>query len=344
MSRAARESVGDLVALVKASPAFPESVKASLPSPQLMALKVLEALVRKLREYGNHDSILPQGAVNTLVGIVAPFAGVKEYPRALEKSSRIATLELAMSILESYSLGGRVEFGRELSQDELSKLAAVFPTMLNWAQGVNLGTDHDLGMSILIAIRLYINISNEQPDVSDVIGPLLTPAVVGLVKKSFAVLEGTPEEQERKAYQDILILSFGLLLNFAESSAASRESVRTIGEHEVQQHQRLSTDYPAAISEDTDGTGIEELLDIFTAKLQKTAEACPPSLNYHAIHANVQPGAIRRRNRSKCRLGLPLHPPRRALSRRPRPVPCPLAAQRRSDAARRGDRGVYRVQ
>lgn len=225
MSKIARESVGELVELVTKSPAFPESGAAAL-SPQFISLKVLDSLVRKLREHGNHDNILPQGAVNTLVGIMKPFIGIKEYPKT-SKINSSALLSLVISILEAYSIGGRIQFRKELSLAELEIVAGLLPILLEWAKDQNLGTNMDLGMDIQLALRFYINISNDFADVCDIIGPSLMPVLIGLVKKSFAVLDGTPEEQERAAYLDLLVLSFGLLLNFAELSAASRESVRT---------------------------------------------------------------------------------------------------------------------
>lgn len=222
MSKAALSQVADLRTLLEKSPIF-RGRKTQVISPQILALKALEKLVRRFREYGSADEILNGAALRGLVDILGPFTACKEYPQAL-RTHGFQLLELPISTLEAYTLGGFCSLEGQVSSDELVSLTKLFSVVSGWT------TDEDLGPLLLLLLRLNINISNNRPLACETLAdPPFITSLVGLIKKKFEALSGILEEQERLLSIDMLVLCLGLMMNFAEFSPKARAVVADWG-------------------------------------------------------------------------------------------------------------------
>jgi hypothetical protein len=219
MSKIAISQVSELRLLIEKSPAFAGTLSKVI-SPQLIALKVLDTLVRNFRAHGSADEILSSPALHGLVRLVTSFSQSEQYPNLL-KTHGLQLLELPLSTLEAYTMGGYGSFEAQVPKEELVKLADLFPAMLGWTN-----TTEDLGPLLLLLLRLIINITNNRPLPCEHLAdsPLML-SLVALIQQKFTELEGKLEEQARLLSLDLLILSLGLMLNLAEMSSGVRAAV-----------------------------------------------------------------------------------------------------------------------
>ncbi|KAF8249477.1 hypothetical protein K440DRAFT_621548 [Wilcoxina mikolae CBS 423.85] len=250
LSKAAQSQVSDLRTLVEKCPVFlGENVK--VISPQILALKVLDWLVRRSREHGSADEILSRNALRGLVEILGPFSTSKEYPKSLQTHG-LQLLELPISTLEAYTMGGYGSLEAQTSDDELLSLARLFTVASSWT------CDVDLGPILLLLLRLNINITNNRSSACEKLSDSsLIASLVALIKKKFDALSGTLEEQERLLSVDLLVLSLGLMMNLAEFSPRARSVVGV----------------QAVPSVEGSPLAIDILLDIFLDRLERAAEA-----------------------------------------------------------------------
>lgn len=217
MSKAAQGLVQDLRTKVEKSPAFTDR-KPKVLSSQIMALKVLEEFVRKLREAGVRDDFLPTGSLKKLVQIMKLFS------KNTTKASDTLPLQLTVSILESYTIGSRAPPEQQLSETELKVVAELLPAVI----GVK---TKDMTDILLLILRLDINLTNNRSSICDIFtGPShslpLTETLVYMVHDKFNDLAGMMLDTEERTVQlDLLVLSLGLLINFAELSDKARYSV-----------------------------------------------------------------------------------------------------------------------
>lgn len=217
MSKAAQGLVQDLRTRVEKSPAFAER-KLKVFSGQIMALKVLEESVRKLREAGASDDFLPAGGLKKLVQIMKPFSELKN----TMKAPGTLPLELTVSILESYTIGSRVLPELQFSADELKVVANLLPAV------VEIGAK-DMKDILLLILRFDINLTNGRSSICDRFAessPSLIPKLVYMIRDKFNDLAGLDLGMEERLVQlDLLVLSLGLLINFAELSDKARYAV-----------------------------------------------------------------------------------------------------------------------
>lgn len=217
MSKAAQGLVQDLRTRVDKSPVFGEK-KLKIFSGQILALKVLEESVRKLRGAGVSDDFLPVGGLKKLVQIMNLFSESKD----TMKAPGTLPLELTVSILESYTIGGRVSPELQFSADELKVVANLLPTV------VEVGAK-DMKDILLLILRFNINLTNGHSSICDIFAefsPFLIPTLVYMVRDKFNDLAGLELEMEERLSQlDLLVLSLGLLINFAELSDKARHAV-----------------------------------------------------------------------------------------------------------------------
>ncbi|KAF8538203.1 wings apart-like protein regulation of heterochromatin-domain-containing protein [Trichophaea hybrida] len=250
LSKAAQSQVSDLRAYVEKCPVFlSENVK--VISPQILALKVLDWLVRRSREHGSSDEILSKNALRGLVEILCPFSTSKEYPKSLQTHG-FQLLELPISTLEAYTMGGYGSLEAQISNDELLSLARLFTVASSWTCEVNLGP------ILLLLLRLNINITNNRSSACEKLSDSsLIASLVALIKNKFDALSGTLEEQERLLSVDLLVLSLGLMMNLAEFSPRARSVVGV----------------QVVPSVEGSPIAIDILLDIFLDRLERAAEA-----------------------------------------------------------------------
>lgn len=261
MSKAAQGLVQDLRTRVEKSSVFGEK-KLKIFSGQIMALKVLEESVRKLREAGVGDDFLPVGGLKKLVQIMNLFPESKD----TMKAPGTLPLELAVSILESYTIGGRVSPELQFSAGELKVVANLLPTV------VEAGTK-DMKDILLLILRFNINLTNGHSSICDIFtefSPFLIPTLVHMVRDKFNDLAGLELEMEERLSQlDLLVLSLGLLINFAELSDKARHAV--VGQGILPQGQGLYL-FSNLLIFVLDNILLDVLLCIFLERLERTAE------------------------------------------------------------------------
>ena len=217
LSKYAIEDLGDLRALVEKSGFLGKGIKTI--SLQLIALQILDLLVKKFRGHGSASEMLSKGVLRGLLNILSPFAASDGYPKSL-KTRGPSALELPISILEAYTMGGCGSLETQVTADKLIVLANLLPAMRKW------GCDEKLRDTLLLLLRLNINITNNVPTVCDSFAdsPLIC-SLVAMIKEMFQKLSGNLEEVQRTISVDFLVLSLGLMLNFAEFSSTARAAV-----------------------------------------------------------------------------------------------------------------------
>lgn len=221
MSKAAQGLVQDLRGQVEKLPTFAEK-KPKIFSPQILALKVLEESVRKLREAGVGDDILSGGGLKKLVEILKPFTVLKS--KGATGTFDTLPLELAVSTLESYTVGYRTLTASQFSQAELNVIANLLPSVV----GMETNTMNDI---LLLVLRFDINLTNNRSSICDIFAESsLISTLVDMVRAKFNDLANIKlGMEERLVHLDLLILSLGLLINFAELSDKARYAVYNHG-------------------------------------------------------------------------------------------------------------------
>ena len=130
MSKSAQSQVAELRTMVEKSAAF-NGGDTTVISPQIMALKVTDLLVRRFRERGSKDEILSKEILARLMDILASFADATEYPKTL-KTHGLQLLELPISTLEAYTMGGYGSLEAHVSGEDLAALARLFSAVSGW--------------------------------------------------------------------------------------------------------------------------------------------------------------------------------------------------------------------
>jgi len=217
LSKYSIDDLGRLRALIEKSGVLGKDVRTI--SLQLIALQILDLLVSKFRGHGSSSEILSKGVLRGLLNILSPFATSEGYPRSL-KTRGLYALELPISILEAYTMGGCGSLETQVAADKLTVLANLLPAMRRW------GCDDRLRDPLLLLLRLYINITNNVPVVCEMFAdsPLIC-SLVAIIREKFQALSGNLEELQRIISVDLLVLSLGLMLNFAEFSPEARAAV-----------------------------------------------------------------------------------------------------------------------
>ncbi|RPB16069.1 hypothetical protein P167DRAFT_556988 [Morchella conica CCBAS932] len=247
ISKATQSMVQDLRVQVEKSPIF-SNRRPKILSPQVIALKVLEQSVRKLREAGVGDDILSAGGLGKLVHILNPFA-ITNF-KGVEKARDTFVLELAVSTLESHAVGSRVPAEQQFSPSELKIVAALIPSVIKMETS-------DVNDILLLILRFTINLTNNRASICNTFAESsLISVLVGMVCTKFDDLADLSlEMNERLVKLDLLILSLGLLINFAELSDRARCAVDDRGTPEDEK------------------TLLDELLHIYLERQERAAEA-----------------------------------------------------------------------
>lgn len=247
LSKATQGVVNDLRTQIERSPVF--YYKPKLFSPRVMGMMVLEMTVRKLREANFQDGVLSPATLKKLMQMLEPFVS-----GSVPKVNDLLVLELLISTLESFSIGYRIDVESPFSDAEIMTIAKVIPAIIR--QPINEGSGgYDTKDILLLALRLNINITNDQTPACDLLAESdLIPVLVEIIRNKFEELSGPLEELERLINLDFLVLSLGLMNNFAEMSGQARCAV--LGETE------------------TGGLLLDVLSDIFLERLARVEEVC----------------------------------------------------------------------
>lgn len=227
MSRAAQESIAELRDMVVRCKTL-EIDTSTCVSPRLLSLKLLEELVRRCRIAESTDDFLPDTALAQLVSIIKPYTALKTYPKG-SKVNDPAVVELALSIMESYTMGNCIAVTTKLTASELSVVGDMLATYQYWTHDPAINREELIGHPLLTTLRFAINNSNRNAAVAIAMAtPRLIEALLESVQDNFNTVSRPCDEMVQKASIDILVLSLGLLLNFAELSDKARNLIETL--------------------------------------------------------------------------------------------------------------------
>ena len=214
MSKAAQANLRYLCSALLKSTAW-RAGKPAVLSCHVLSLQCLEYLVRQTREAGSLSEILSAHAIRRIVATSVP--SFPTLPRQVGEMS-IICLELAVSILESCTISNAAECQASLWAGEtLERVVGLLPLLSLW-KGEGCGTSRTL------TLRLYLNLTNNSPDLCE---GFSTPEVIGVMFRivivHFEQLAKSTLEIHKTLLLDDLILSLGSLINLADLSQIARQ-------------------------------------------------------------------------------------------------------------------------
>lgn len=224
--------------------------KAVRLTPRFLALKNMEVTIRRVRETGDARGHIPDDVLCLITSSLLKEAPGPGLPETGTYSFHV--LEVAMSLLESYSCAGAM--ARRTDDEDwsvsLQDLARVTPLVVDLTCREQIEYQ---GLQIL-AIRLVLNITNENDFFCEKFAtPQLITGLSSLALRHFSVLPNSilPSHE---ASLDVLILSLGCLLNLGERSSTARR----------------------VFLSDGGGSGalIAQFLDLFKWGLERTSQVC----------------------------------------------------------------------
>lgn len=191
--------------------------KPSVLSCHVLSLQCLEYLVRQTREAGSLSEVLSAHAIRRVVATSVP-----RFPTLSTKSgdTSLICLELAISILESCTIGNGAECQASLWVGEtLERVIGLLPLLDMW-KGAECGTSRTL------TLRLYLNLTNNSPGLcEDFSTPEVISVMFRIVVLRFEELADSTSEIDKALLLDDLILSLGSLINLADLSKIARQLV-----------------------------------------------------------------------------------------------------------------------
>ena len=220
MSRASRSDVLQFRTLVEQSPVWRCKAPAKISS-QVVALTVLEFMVRQAQEAGDCTEFVLHSTVEHLVQISElqrsklADLGASDYDHV--------TSRLALTILDVCTSKGMLTMNDRIvwSAEFLSKLANLLPPTSEFCGGDTMEFRN-------LVLRLYLNLTNNNPSLCDSFSQSgVINAIFGIIHSHFQALFQETVEDKGACLLDNLILSLGTLINVAEWSDAARLTVLT---------------------------------------------------------------------------------------------------------------------
>ena len=194
--------------------------KPSVLSCHVLSLQCLEYIARQIREAGSLSEILPAHAIRRIVATsVPPFSTLPPQPGEIS----VVSLELAVSILESYTINNAAECQASLWAGEtLKRVIGLLPLLSLWK-------GEDCGSSRTLTLRLYLNLTNNSPGLcEDFSTPEVISVMFEIVSSHFEQLTGSTPDIDKSLLLDDLILTLGSLINLADLSRLARQLVMNL--------------------------------------------------------------------------------------------------------------------
>jgi hypothetical protein len=197
-----------------------EELQPKIISPQTVALKCVELIVRQTREAGNSEDLISKELTTKLFSILK--SGSDESCWELPSGKDAVDFCLALSALESHSIAART------LQDEAIWISDYLPIIADTLEVALTRPLDDFGVLQILILRLTLNVTNNNPKASDVFARESLMIVMGqvVVSKFKKILRFLTEEDFSTAV-DHLVLVQGAMINFAEHSSAARESLQS---------------------------------------------------------------------------------------------------------------------
>ena len=186
--------------------------KPAFLSCQVLSLQCLEYLVRRQREANMRAEILSIEHILSLFETSVP---------ELSSMSQLGTdsqvcLHLALSILESCSVGGGSDSQAVWPQAVIDRLIGVLP-------GLHYLSSTDKESLEILVLRLYLNLTNKIPSLCEAFAKSSVIHKIFDIVLSYFSGSRTQSMKDQQLLLDRTILSLGCLINFAEVSDAVRD-------------------------------------------------------------------------------------------------------------------------
>ncbi|TID19358.1 Wings apart-like protein [Venturia nashicola] len=213
MSKVAQSSMIDFRETVFKSCLF-NGVIPTILSPQLMAIRCLDSLVRKVREQDSRVALFDEKVIEKLLSIARS--------NVAEDSADVALLEPIISLLEAHTPSRSAGWSLEAVDVFAHVLPAIFGS-----------TNPALQHTKFLALRLSLNLTNENHATSDIFAiPSLTRNLVHFIHQQCALLREKVASEVHAVNIDNTILALGVMINLTEFSDQVRLSVLD-GGHEL---------------------------------------------------------------------------------------------------------------
>ncbi|KAI9746438.1 MAG: hypothetical protein M1818_000151 [Claussenomyces sp. TS43310] len=202
-----------------------EDMKPSTISPRTVALRALELIVCYVREPGNPGDVVSKELTGKLFTIVSVSSNRMDWKTPNEQ--RAIDFRCALSTLESHSLKAMA------TSNGTSWVEAYVPTIKDILESILRPSVEDLAKFHILALRLTLNVTNNNPGASDVFAtPQLMLVIACAIVAKFQLLTRFLIEEERLAVVDHLVLMLGVMINFAEWSLKARECFQALQRNE----------------------------------------------------------------------------------------------------------------
>ncbi|TAQ90386.1 hypothetical protein B7494_g1285 [Chlorociboria aeruginascens] len=223
-----------------------EDLKPLAISPRTAALKCLELMVRQSREAGNAGDIISKELTTNLFQMLKSVSDEKSW--TLPSGEEAINFSLALSTLESHSITARTV------HDELIWINDYLPIIADTVETALSRPVEDFGMLQVLLLRLTLNVTNNNPRASDVFARESLMAVMGrAIAVKFHMISRFLTEKDFSVAMDQLILLLGVMINFAEWSPSSRESLQSL--------------------QDQPNDPLDKMIQIFVDNKERTSEA-----------------------------------------------------------------------
>ena len=276
MSKVAQSLLAEYHEHIRQLPVW-EDLKPIVLSPRTIALKCLEKMVRQTREAGNPGDIFSKELTGKLFDILKTASSPATWD--LPQGKQAIDFFLALSALESHSITART------AHNEAIWISDFLPVIADTLLVALSQKPEDFGETQLLILRLALNVTNNNSKGADVFAkpPLL--AVMGsVVVSKFKKISRFVREEEFCVVIDHLVLTLGVMINFAEWSTAAREALQSLDGRSDDPLDRMAT--------------------LFLDNHERMAEVSPPN-NYKLQLTNAS-GKFCGRESKECCFRLPL--------------------------------------
>lgn len=190
-------------------------------SSRTVALKCLELMVRQTREAGNSGDIISKELTTKLFSFVKSAS--EESSWELPRGKQAINFYLALSALESHSIAARTV------HDESIWISDYLPVIADALEVALKRPADDFGPLQGLILRLTLNVTNNNPLASDVFAKESLMAVIGqIIVTKFKQILRFLTEVDFSVAVDHLVLILGVMINFAEWSAAARQILQNL--------------------------------------------------------------------------------------------------------------------
>lgn len=200
-----------------------QPMKSLQPSAQTLALRLIELVVRRVRETGDHINALSDSILAKVVELVLQHSVSEEAIDA--ESGSFAILETSISILESYTvLPDSLDQSKERIIGELSRLGSFLARL-------SLEPTFQSRHLQMLGVRLILNLTNNKPDLCEEFSTRDTlTALTEMILGNFGMVseEASGSDDRKDSLLDIVILALGALINLTEWSTVSRQLMLTM--------------------------------------------------------------------------------------------------------------------